>query len=230
MNAPQQLLLDLPLRAALGRDDFLVAPSNAAAVKLVDDWPDWPSYAACLVGPEGAGKSHLSTVWQVHATAKLCALPDLKVGAVPELLATGALCLKHDEMRGFDETALFHTLNFARQHDAKILLTSRCEPSAWKVQLPDLASRLKAVPVVHIAPPDDALLRGVLVKLFTDRQIIIDEALLSYMLARMPRSLAAARRLVSEIDRQAMIQKAEISRTFVGRVLADFENPDLFLA
>ena len=228
MNTPQQLLLDLPLRAALGRDDFLVAPSNSAAVKLVDDWPDWPSYAACLVGPEGAGKSHLATVWQVRAAAKLCAFADLKVDAVPELLATGALCLELDQTKAFDETALFHALNFARQHGAKILLTSRPLPSVWNTKLLDLASRLKAIPVVQIAPPDDALLRGVLVKLFTDRQIIIDEALLSYMLARMPRSLAAARRLVSEIDRQAMIQKAEITKPFVGRVLADFENPELF--
>lgn len=229
MTEPQQLLLDLPNRTALGREDFLVAPSNMAAVKLVDDWPDWPSYAACLVGPDGAGKSHLAKVWQVRASASIVDLKNLETEAAPTLLETGALCIEHDAAEGFNETALFHTLNLARQRRAQILLTSRCQPIDWKVQLPDLASRLKAVPVVHISPPDDALLRGVLVKLFADRQINVDEALLSYMLARMPRSLAATRKLVTEIDRQAMIEKAEITRPFVGRVLAAFENPDLFI-
>ena len=228
MNIPSQLLLDLSHRTALGRDDFLVAPSNAAAVKLVDDWPDWPAHAAVLVGPEGAGKSHLATVWQVRAKAPLIALHELTTPNAPALLSSGALALEHDEGRGFDETALFHTLNLARQQGGQVLLTSRLEPRLWQVKLPDLASRLKALPLVHISAPDDALLRGVLVKLFADRQINVDEAVVSYMLTRMARSLAAARSLVAEIDRAAMVEKAEITRPFVARVMAAHESPDFF--
>lgn len=228
MNIPRQLLLDLSHRTALGRDDFLVAPSNEAAVKLVDDWPDWPAHAVLLVGPEGSGKSHLATVWQVRAKAPLIALGELTTPKAPELLSSGALALEYDEAKAFDETALFHTLNLARQQGGHVLLTSRLAPHLWKVKLPDLASRLKALPLVHISAPDDALLRGVLVKLFMDRQINVDEAVVSYMLTRMARSLAAARSLVAEIDRAAMVEKAEITRPFVARIMAAHESPELF--
>jgi len=226
MSNPRQLLLDLPQRAALGRDDFLVAPSNAAAVKLIDDWPEWPSNAAVLVGHEGAGKSHLANVWQGRASARILPLSELTIEATPELLDSGALCLEHGG--AFDETALFHALNFARQNAAHVLLTSRLEPKAWGVRLPDLASRLNALPMVQIALPDDALLRGVLVKLFADRQINVDDALVSYMLTRMPRSLGAARLLVAAIDQQAMLERAEVTKVFVGRVMAALESPDFF--
>src|SRR5664279_33868 len=110
MNIPRQLLLDLSHRTALGRDDFLVAPSNEAAVKLVDDWPDWPAHAVLLVGPEGSGKSHLATVWQVRAKAPLIALGELTTPKAPELLSSGALALEYDEAKAFDETALFLSL------------------------------------------------------------------------------------------------------------------------
>ena len=228
MTAPEQLVLQLPLRAALGRDDFLVGESNAAAVKLIDDWPNWPSHVTCLVGADGSGKSHLVSVWQMKASARVVSLHDINVEKIPTLLETGALCLEHHQGHIFDEHAVFHAFNIARQSNGYILFTSRLAPSAWQVKLPDLASRLKAVPVVDIAPPDDAILRGVLVKLFSDRQINVDEPLVDYMLSRMPRSLAAARQLVAEIDRLAMVEKAEITRPFVGRVLAGFENLDLF--
>ena len=228
MSESKQLLLDLALRAAFGRDDFLVAPSNAAAVKLIDDWPNWPTRVALLVGPEGSGKSHLATVWQNRSKAPAVAVENLTVEAVPLLLVAGGLAIEHTEGSRFNETALFHTLNQARQQNAQILLTSRIEPLLWGVKLPDLASRLKAIPFVRIEAPDDALLRGVLVKLFADRQIKVDEPLVNYMLARMPRSLAAARSLVMAIDAQSMVEKAEITRPFVGRVMASRESPDLF--
>jgi chromosomal replication initiation ATPase DnaA len=226
MKQGRQLLLDMPLRQALGRDDFLVAPSNAAAVQMIDEWPAWPASAALLVGPEGSGKSHLAQVWQARSGATMMDAARLTIAGVPELLAGGAACLEMAEL--VDERALFHLLNLAKQNKASLLITSRLPVVEWKIKLPDLASRLNSMPMVQIAAPDDALLRGVLVKLFADRQINVDEALVSYMLTRMPRSLAAARRLVTEIDRQALEQKAEITRPFVGRVLAADESPDLF--
>jgi len=228
MNSPRQLLLDLPHRIAMGRDDFLVAESNSAAVKLIDDWPHWPAHAGLLVGPEGSGKSHLAQVWQMKSGAKIMPLSDLPIMNIPQILEAGALCLEHVQGRQFDETALFHALNHAKQNGGSILLTSREEASAWLIKLPDLDSRLKAIPMVRIEPPNDSLLRGVLVKLFADRQINVDESLVSYMLTRMPRSLAAARYLVTEIDNQALVEKAEVTRPFVGRVIAALESPRLF--
>ena len=157
-----------------------------------------------------------------------CGRRNHSKGSSTELFASKALCLEDIEVGQFDETMLFHALNLARQEGGHVLLSSRLEPAQWQVKLPDLASRLKALPVVHILPPDDALLRAVLVKQFADRQIVVDEALIGYMILRMPRSAAAARALVAEIDRQAMVERAEITRPFVAKVMARVESPDLF--
>ncbi len=228
MTEPQQLLLDLPLRAALGRDDFMVTPSNAAAVRLVDEWPRWPSHGAILHGPEGAGKSHLAQVWRMRSNATIIAARELEVAGVAAVFQAQAICIEDLQAGKFDERALFHALNLAHQSQGHVLLTTRSDLASLHIALPDLASRLKALPMVGILAPDDALLRGVLVKLFADRQIQVDEATVSYILLRMPRSLAAARHLVAEVDRLAMTEKAEVSRAFVAKVMARIVSPDFF--
>lgn len=224
----RQLAFDLPHRQALGRDDFLVTGSNAAAVTLVDQWPAWPSKAVMLVGPPGSGKSHLAEVWRQRAEAKFARAQDVQVENAPELLSGGALALEDASETALDETALFHLLNLAKQQSASLLLTSQTRPQQWKISLPDLASRLRALPLVEILPPDDALLRGVLVKLFLDRQIAPEETTISFMLTRMPRSLEAARALVAEIDRRAWEEKAEVTRPFVAKIMSNFNAPKLF--
>lgn len=221
----QQLTFDLGLRPALSRDDFLVTPSNAAAVALIDQWPDWPSYAAVLVGPPGAGKSHLAEVWRQSTSALLEQSENLIIERVPDLLSSGSLVVENLHLGTLPENALFHLLNFARQNGYSLLMTSAVWPLPF-VKLPDLHSRLQALPVAAIKPPDDVLLRGVLVKLFSDRQIAVDEGLIGYLLTRMPRSLDMARMLVDRIDRVALEQGVEVSKVFVGRILAELENPD----
>ncbi len=222
-----QLVLDLPHRQALGRDDFLVESSNAAAVALIDTWPNWPSNVALLVGPAGSGKTHLVEVWRQRSHAARIEASALTVENAPALLATGALAVE-DVVTPFDERALFHLLNLAKQQNNSLLLTSQTRPDTWKIAIPDLLSRLRAVPVLEILSPNDALLRGVLVKLFFDRQITADESTISFMLVRMPRSLGTARNLVAEIDRRALEERAEVTRPFVAKVLADFSAPELF--
>ncbi len=223
----RQLVLNLPHRQALGRDDFLVTASNSAAVALIDHWPDWPAHAAVIVGPPGSGKSHLVEVWRQRSQALRIQAVDVRVEAAPEILRSGAAAIE-DAAPPLDERGLFHLLNLGRQQGSSILLTAQTRPEHWKIALPDLLSRLKAIPVLEILPPDDALLRGVLVKLFFDRQIAAAESTISFMLARMPRSLGAARLLVAEIDRRALEERAEVTRPFVAKVLADFSAPGLF--
>jgi chromosomal replication initiation ATPase DnaA len=224
----RQLVLELPHRPALGRDDFLVTPSNAAAVAMIDQWPGWPSHAVVLTGPPGSGKSHLAEVWRQRSGAARIDAGELREADVPALLAAGSLAVEDVPGRKLDEKALFHLLNYALQQGGKLLLTATAHPAQWHVGLPDLLSRLRALPVAELGPPDDALLRGVLVKLFTDRQLAVEEQLISYLMVRMPRSLEAARALVAEADRRALEEKAELTRSFVARVLGGLDAPGLF--
>ncbi len=223
----RQLALELPHRQALGRDDFLVTSSNAAAVALVDDWPNWPARTALIVGPPGSGKTHLVEVWRQKSNAARILSSDLTVETAPDLISTGAVAIEHTGAP-YDERAFFHLLNLVKQQNGFCLIASGTRPEQWNIGIPDLLSRLRAVPVLEILPPDDALLRGVLVKLFFDRQINADESIVSFMLTRMPRSLEAARLLVAEIDRRALEKQTEVTRPFVARVLAEFASPELF--
>lgn len=226
MSLAKQLSLDLGHRAAFGREDFLVTPSNAAAVGIVDQWPQWPAHAAVIVGPAGSGKTHLAMVWQKRSHASIVPPQGFGVGDVPEVLANGCAIVENLHLEQMSETALFHLLNHARQNNGTVLFTS----AVWPLQnlaLPDLKSRLAALPVAHILPPDDALLRGVLVKQFNDRQIAIDEALVSYLVTRMPRSLDVARQVVARIDARAMEQGVDVTRVLAGKILSELENPEL---
>jgi chromosomal replication initiation ATPase DnaA len=219
----RQLALDLPHRPALGREDFLVSEANAEAAALIDAWPNWPSHAAVLIGPAGSGKTHLSEVWRLKSDAT----PHTGNNALPH--ASEAFARLVEDMPGaINDTALFHLLNLAREQGGHVLITSRTSPGSWNVVLPDLASRLQAATVVHIGPPDDALLRAVIVKQFADRQLAIEDSLVSYILARMPRSLAAARAIVMEIDHSALESRAEVTKPFVSDVLRRFSEPEIF--
>jgi chromosomal replication initiation ATPase DnaA len=224
----EQLLLDLPHRVASGRNDFLVTPSNAAAVALIDQWPKWPAYGAIIEGPEGCGKSHLVEVWREISGGAVTAATKIDVEGVPNLLETGAAAIEDIHLSGAQERGLFHALNLAKQESKFILLTSRFPNKHLHFKIPDLASRIQALPTVQILPPDDALLRGVLVKLFADCQLSVDEGLINYVLMRMPRSLGAARNLVSEIDRLALTERADVTKPLIARVLAKFQSMDLF--
>ena len=218
-SGPLQLALALDHAESLAREDFLRGPSNAAALALVDAWPDWPHRCVVLTGPEGSGKSHLAAIWAQLAGARLVAARALNERDVPASLATGALVVEDIAAGSFEERALFHLLNLAREDEAFVLLTARTAPAGWTFAVRDLGSRLKAFPVVALAPPDDALLRAVLVKLFADRQLAVDESLIGYVVTRIERSFAAARAVVARLDQEAMRQQRPLTRMLAAELL-----------
>jgi chromosomal replication initiation ATPase DnaA len=219
MSVPRQLALALPYAESFARDDFLAGASNESALGLIERWPDWPDRALALVGPEGAGKSHLAAIWADIAGARRVSARALGDTDLPAALATGALVIE-DAAPPLDERALFHLLNLVRQQEAYLLMTARIAPATWSVALPDLVSRLRAVPVVELNTPDDGLLRAVLVKQFADRQLAIDEGVIGYLAARIERSFAGARAAVEELDREALRRKRPVTRALAAELLS----------
>lgn len=219
MSVPRQLALALPHAESFARDDFLIGASNKAALGMIERWPDWPDRALALVGPEGAGKSHLASIWADIAGARRVSARALGETDLPAALATGTLVIE-DASAQVDERALFHLLNLMRQEEAFVLITTRTAPASWSIALPDLTSRLRAVPAIDLKSPDDTLLRAVLVKLFADRQLAVDESLIGYLATRIERSFAGARAAVEELDREALRQQRPVTRALAAETLS----------
>lgn len=214
-----QFPLALGHRTARARQDFLVADSNAAAVAWIDRWPDWPGSGLALYGAAGCGKSHLAHVFAVRSNARVVAPEAIVSAAVPGLLADRAAWVVDGADRDSDERGLLHFLNAIAERRGHVLLTARTAPARWVVSLPDLASRLAAMPAVAIAPPDDALLAAVLVKLFADRQLTIGTDVIDYLTGRIERSFAAASAIVERLDRAALAERRAVTVPLVRRML-----------
>jgi chromosomal replication initiation ATPase DnaA len=218
---PRQLAFALPHAESLSRDNFLQGPANAAGLTLIDSWPDWPNRIMLLVGPEGSGKSHLASVWAEEAGARSTTAHTLTASDVPGTLATGALVVEDLVPSNFDERALFHLMNLAREDEAYLLITARAPPSTFQLELRDLRSRLRAVPVVTMLPPDDQLFRSLIVKICADRQLSVDEPLVSYLSTRLERSFVAARRAVEMLDSEALRRGRPVTRALAAELLRD---------
>jgi chromosomal replication initiation ATPase DnaA len=216
---PRQLAFALPHAESLTRDNFLEGPANAQGLALIDCWPGWPNRIMLLVGPEGSGKSHLGAIWAEQSGARSTTAHAMTAAAVPGALATGALVVEDLRPSDFDERALFHLMNMAREDQAFVLITARTPPSSFEVELCDLRSRLRAVPVVSLLPPDDALFRALIVKYCADRQLSIDEAVVGYLATRIERSYAAARHAVELLDTEALRQGRPVTRALAAEVL-----------
>ena len=215
-----QLVLSLGHAESFARDDFIAGASNAAALALIDAWPDWPDSIVALVGPEGSGKSHLASIWGAKAGARFLSSRFLSQADLPATLSTGALVIEDLPMR-IDEVALFHLLNLARQEKAHLLLTARTQPVSWQIALPDLSSRLRALPMVTVKSPDDALLRALLVKLAADRQLDLEESVVTYLVPRLERSFAGVRSAIARLDHEALRQHRPVTRALAAELFRD---------
>jgi chromosomal replication initiation ATPase DnaA len=219
-SLPRQLALALDHAESYAREDFLSGPGNRASLELIDCWPDWPANAIALIGPEGSGKTHLATIWSAASGARVISAHTLHEAGIHAALATGALVIE-DAAATADERALFHLINLAREDNAFLLLTARAPPSAWPIVIPDVASRLRAMPVVTLQAPDDAMLRAVIVKLAADRQLAFDDGVVSYLSTHIERSFAAARAAVIAIDNEALRQRRAPSRALAAEMFRD---------
>jgi chromosomal replication initiation ATPase DnaA len=218
---PRQLAFALPHAESLARDNFLEGPANAAGLALVDGWPDWPNRIMLLVGPEGSGKSHLAAIWAEQAGARSIPAHALTAVAVPGALATGALVVEDLKSPDLGERALFHLMNLAREEAAFVLITARTPPTALQIELRDLRSRLRAVPTVLLLPPDDQLFRALIVKFCADRQLVVDETVVSYLVSRIGRSYAAVRQAVELLDTEALRLGRPVTRALAADLLRD---------
>ncbi|KAA8608103.1 chromosomal replication initiator protein DnaA [Salipiger aestuarii] len=221
MRRPRQLVLPLPVREALGREDYYVSRSNGLAVALLDDWAGWPNGKMILVGPRGAGKTHLAHVWAKETGAVIVPARDLPGADIPTL-ARAPVCVEDADRIATDrlaEEALFHLHNLALAERRALLLTASSPPRQWGLALPDLRSRMEATQTATLPDPDDDLLGAVIAKTLNDRGCLPAPEVILYLVRHMPRRFAAALALVDALDAQAMGRPKGITRALARDVL-----------
>ena len=218
-----QLPLDMPFAQKVGRDSFLVSRCNELALAWIDRWPNWPgAYRALnIAGPTGAGKSHLATIWQDQVT-NVIMLDGL--GDADGFVEGGFYVLDHVQpSAAWDEEALFHLFNHCLHSGGLLLLSDQpIGQMGWK--LPDLRSRLRAVTMVEIALPDDSLLSALLAHYFTERQLVVPQEVLTYLVGRMERSFAAVQRVGAALDARSIAEKRPLSVALARSVLEDLTS------
>jgi len=217
-GSPRQIPIPLGHKPAYDRDSFIVGEANRAALQLIENWPNWPAPVVVLTGPPGSGKTHLAQIWTGLSSGQLIAAEQF-ARSDTSLAITGPTAIDGIDMDNVPEKALFHLMNLAGEASTTLLLTSRMPVADWQVGLPDLGSRLRLAAPAELTAPDEALLRQVLVKLFTDRQLFIDKSIVDYILLRMERSLASASRIVSALDQAALSAGRRITRPLAAVVL-----------
>ena len=229
---PEQIPLEFPVRAAMGREDFMIGQSNQDAVIWIDQWPNWPAPALFLSGPAASGKSHLAAVWESKSGAVRIKAQDLLENDA-ELIGSSA---EHIAIDGVDawlgdpdegkraETTLFHLYNIFKEERRTMLLTGRATPTEIDFVIPDLASRLRAAPCATIKSPDDTLLQNIIVKMFSDRQIQINEDILKYLMPRMERSFKFISDIVAKSDELALSKKRPVTIPVIRDALIELQS------
>lgn len=221
---PPQLVLDLPHRAALDADDFMVSRSNEGALALVEAWPGWPASAIIVTGPAGSGKSHLVNVWRTRSAAQVQSAGALTEDTVATFATAAALAVEDLDQGIADERLLFHLLNLAREHKLSLLLTARRAPGELDIALPDLRSRVRALPHAAIAAPDEGLIGGLLVKLFADRQLRVEPHVVAHIVRHLDRSTEAVQKIVELVDRLALATRRRVTRALVSEALQALQS------
>lgn len=203
------------------QDDFIVSDANVTAYSYLAKWPNWEdtllSRALLIYGPHGCGKTHLVHLWKYHAHARFISPEDIYLNQFSEL--SQCFILEHIEAIT-DEVAWFHWFNAVLEAQGYIVMTAPCAPSQLHIRLPDLKSRLCAVPSIAIQAPDDTLLAQVLAKQFSDRQLRVSPDVIDYLIPRIERSFASAYAIVKTLDDQALIEKRKITVPFVKSLLS----------
>ena len=234
-NTATQLPLEFSPCPSLDKEDFLVANCNVEAVQMIESWPDWPFFAICIYGDEGCGKTHLANVFannvsvHDHYPYRIPSIQakDVKMDTPHKLFAKHRCLIVEDLTHKINYEAMFHLYNLYRNEGGNILFTSKIAPARLHFPLPDLQSRMNIVPSIEIKAPDDDLLSCLLVKLFSDRQIIVSPDVIEYIIANMQRSFSFARKIVAEIDRISLARKRAISVNIAKEAFAVLENEKL---
>ena len=228
MNYNKQLPFNFEHRPSLSGNDFLISPSNQEAIASLDKWPNWSSPFLIIYGPPGCGKTHLSHVFMAISGALQLTPEIIRDTSLVSLLGSQKNFVVDDyDVNNFNhpgEVSLFHLYNDLSSRGGHVLITAESHPVNWKFKLADLSSRIKAAQAIAIGMPDDNLIRALLVKLFSDRQVRVEISVIDYITKRLERSFHAAQNFVKLANQLALVKKKGVTLALARQVLEDLAS------
>ncbi len=221
--AGRQISFEWPHAVSMRRNNFAVNPSNQTALQWVESWPHWGSYASVIYGPKGSGKTHLAHIWAEKSQAVFLD-PSLSENDFIALAQKFKALVIDDADQFSNPQLLFHTLNSAKNNNGSLLLLARAPASQWNVKLPDVSSRLNALPQIAIATPDQEMLAMLMTKQFADRQMLVDPGVIDYAVVRLNRSYAAIQAFVDMADQFSLEMKRRVTVSLARDIIKELDR------
>ena len=214
-----QLIFKFPIKTKYYEQDFYVSKNNLLAYKLIEDWPNWSSKWLNVFGVSGSGKTHLSKI--LEKKIKNVSFIDAKdVNDITLANLENINCLIIDNFENNVEQKLFYSLlNQSKQLDNYILINSRHSLKQLNLNLKDLKSRLNSFLYIGIDLPTDDLLRVIISKSFSDKQIIFDPKLSDFIVKNIERSYDNLFKFLKDVDELSLSSGKAININLIKKVL-----------
>lgn len=216
----QQVPIPLEAAPSYAPQDFVLHESLQPVWAQLAAWRTWPTPVMALVGPKASGKTHLLHALAVQHPIQWHDAAALDAQTADAALAPDVLHVMEDIDAGVDEAALAQRINAARAMKRALLLTSASLPARLPVALPDLASRLKALDVVQLPAPDEALLAAVMMKRFSDLQWRVAPEVVQYVVTRLPREFVALAHFIQLANHHGLATGRALTLPFAREMLA----------
>ena len=214
----EQLIFNFPFKKNYLKQDFYVSRNNFNAFKLIESWPKWPSRLVNIFGPKGCGKTHLINILQT----KIQSLLILSKNVSPDILVeykTKECLIIDDFNNNIDEKTLYSVINQSYQDNKYLIISSATSIKQFKTELIDLRSRFSSFVDIGIDLPTDDLVRVILTKHFSDKQIQISEKNIEYILKNIERSYEKINNFSNSIDSLSLTKAQPVKLQLIKKVL-----------
>ena len=220
MSQLDQLLLNFKFKKNYDKNDFFVSSSNFYAFTLIDTWPNWEKNIINICGERYCGKTHLAEIFLKKNKGKLINLKTENIDNLNELRLFENIVIDNFD-RDIDKNYIFALFNFVDQNNKYLLINSEKPINEINFDLSDLNSRAKNCLIAKIEKPDDELIKVLLSKSFSDRQIIINNKLIDFIAKRIARSYGKIFEFIYKIDEMSLKKKKSIDLKIIKNVLED---------
>ena len=213
-----QLIFNFPFTTNYFEEDFFVSSSNFEAYKLIETWPRWPSRNINIYGPSGCGKSHLANILKKKINSFFINASDVSNNSLALIKLKECLIIDNYE-NNIEENLLYTIINQTHQSNQYVIINSDQSINSLEIKLEDLKSRLNSFSKITIDLPTDDLIKVVLTKNFSDKQIQIDNKLIDFILKHINRSYEDIFNFIKKIDELSLSTGKSININLIKKVL-----------